>query len=832
MMALTKLFTILTFTNMHLCHSINVWFGCLWIVAILLGLSESHGRILDTDDASNDSGTTPVAYNRRSFIIHGKPTLLLSGSIHYTRIPPSDWNNVFQMAKELGLNCIQTLVIWSEHEPEPNKFNWEGYGDLVKFIDLAAAHDLYVVVRIGPYICGEYYFGGIPLWMRHVTDDEDGREIGCFRCSDALWEREMKRWVSIVVNKLRPQLASNGGPIIWMQVENEYDPDDAYLEWAVDMARNVTTEIPWSLCGHNINECNKLNGHGKDSTTINNNGQTNKVVCTVNGFWSEAGVGVSQPGPVFFDKLWSGNPTQPAAWTEDQGWFDIWGYGRRVRWTSDVLYGIARFLAYGGSYHNFYMLSGGNNYGLRAGRDATTAYAADTAIDNLLLRHEPRFSSLQALFAVIRSIEKELLQQSVPVKPVPLKRTHGSRNNNSTAETHEYGKIAFLSNYGETALESGTFDYKGHSYSIPNHTVVLLDTSSHKVLFNTSASSVVDKDQNLLRQEGPEETALEPIPLTNWVSFQEQVAYGAIRRSQEESPEQLNITKNKSDYLWYSFQTEHAGKISVEAIGYGGYQYVYVNGRLSDTVTTAGVVGAEGNTSSLSERQLLRVHKNGHKKRKVDIFSVAMGLANQKKRVDILSVAMGMSTSVSPQTGKGIKSVSVGKGNPPYTTFATAWKLKGEELEIYTEKGASRVPWEPMSSSILKPTDGLMWLKGSFEVPKSLLPFVGGAQPNQTALVVNLQGLNKGMAYVNGFHLGRYWLVKGECDGGCAPPKHGHHCFLHWAGCGRPTQHLYHIPFEVLKASGNTLTLFEETESQKKRNLDQVHIKVAHNHIP
>lgn len=109
-----------------------------------------------------------------------------------------------------------------------------------------------------------------------------------------------------------------------------------------------------------------------------------------------------------------------------------------------------------------------------------------------------------------------------------------------------------------------------------------------------------------------------------------------------------------------------------------------------------------------------------------------------------------------------------------------------------------------------------------------------GAQPNQTALVINMLGLNKGAAYVNGFNIGRYWLEPGQCTGVCAPPMHGSHCFIHWKGCGKPTQHLYHVPFEVLKATGNVLTVFEETAPQPTvtgpRDLASVKVQVLHDH--
>jgi beta-galactosidase GanA len=91
-------------------------------------------------------------------------------------------------------------------------------------MDTAKANDLKVVLRIGPYICGEYYFGGLPLWLRHV----DGAT--CFRCDDPVWEREMQRIVSIVVAEMTNQLWPNGGPIIMLQIENEYSGNQTYLE--------------------------------------------------------------------------------------------------------------------------------------------------------------------------------------------------------------------------------------------------------------------------------------------------------------------------------------------------------------------------------------------------------------------------------------------------------------------------------------------------------------------------------------------------------------------------------------------------------------------------
>ena len=704
-----------------------------------------------------------------------------------------------------------------------------------RFIELAAENELYVVLRIGPYICGEYYYGGIPLWMRHQIDYDNGKEIECYRCADPVWKREMSRSVRTVVNKVKPLLASKGGPIIWMQVENEYDKDDEYLEWATSMARNTTTEIPWSLCGHNITQCNQLNRkHNKELSV-----HENKVICTVNGFWVEEGEHGSQPGPEFFKKLWSGNTAQPAVWTEDQGWFDIWNMAHRVRSTSDQLYGMARFFAYGGAYHNFYMLTGGNNYGLRAGRDATTAYAPDTVIDNFLLRHEPRFSSFQKFFQVVKEHEMELLYHSVPVSPIPLNLSSVAQTMRveGTAELHQYGNLAFLSNFGELSNQSGYFDCGGNSYFLPNHTVVIVNLASQEVLFNTSASS---SEKNAV------ESTLEPtkIRITDWRYFQEKVAYGAVHNNgPQESPDQLDITENLSDYTWYTFYTSTKGNISIEGKGWGGLQYSYVDGLRSDQIT-------EPCWNRYSMKRRLRVtegvrqfqEKSKSEADKKSVTTTATTQSVSLRRIDILSVAMGLTTVVSPQASKGVASVTIsGEGNISnvYTNFSTAWKLKGEEMEIFTEAGTNRVDWQTVSSPKLSPDDGLIWLQGTFDVPEALHPFLGGAQPNQTAIAVNLGGLYKGMAYVNGWSIGRYWLARGSCPTNsvtsCAPPLHGRHCFLHYEGCGEPTQSLYHIPFALLKPQHNRITLFEENNASphhhhQSRNLDHVFLEVLHNH--
>ncbi len=286
------------------------------------------------------------------------------------------------------------------------------------------------MVRIGPYVCGEYYFGGIPLWLREVDD------VQCFRCSDPVWEREAARFVGEVVAQLSGAklLWDQGGPVVMLQIENEYNgPDSAYLSWTVQMAQNLTlslgSQVPWNLC-HDQPKCAAVNAARLPGYP--------EVLCTINGFWMDDwDNNNAQPCPKWFSDQHALNPGQPTMWTEDQGWFDQWGVAKRVRHSSDQIYGVARALAFGASYHNFYMVTGGSNFGRQAGGEVVTAYAPDTVIDYLLLRHQPRFDGYAAFFHAVLKVSRVLLNapiaQGVPLMPLSSSSSSPSSSFSSTA---------------------------------------------------------------------------------------------------------------------------------------------------------------------------------------------------------------------------------------------------------------------------------------------------------------------------------------------------------------------------------------------------------------
>lgn len=139
----------------------------------------------------------------------------ISGSLHYSRVPAFYWKDRLTKMRAAGLNAVQTYVPWNFHNPFPDVFRFDGDYDVVQFLKLAQEAGLLVVLRAGPYICGEWEMGGLPSWLLRNTSI-------VLRSSDAGYLRKVDEWYSVLFPKLVPLLYENGGPIISVQVENEY----------------------------------------------------------------------------------------------------------------------------------------------------------------------------------------------------------------------------------------------------------------------------------------------------------------------------------------------------------------------------------------------------------------------------------------------------------------------------------------------------------------------------------------------------------------------------------------------------------------------------------
>ncbi|HKT57084.1 MAG TPA: beta-galactosidase family protein [Microbacterium sp.] len=296
------------------------------------------------------------------FLLDGHPHRILSGALHYFRVHPDDWADRIRKARLLGLNTIETYVAWNAHEPARGAWDATGANDLGRFLDLVAAEGMHAIVRPGPYICAEWHNGGLPVWL---TADADMR----LRSSDPRYLAEVTAYLRRVYDVVRPRQVDHGGPVILVQIENEYGAygcDRRYLETLVEATRGAGITVP-------------LTTIDQPEPAMLRAGSLPGLHLT-GSFGSRAGERLAtlrdhQPtGPLMCAEFWD-------------GWFDWWGGLHHTTSAADAAAELDALLAAGASV-NLYMLHGGTNPGLTNGANhkgrylpITTSYDYDAPLD-------------------------------------------------------------------------------------------------------------------------------------------------------------------------------------------------------------------------------------------------------------------------------------------------------------------------------------------------------------------------------------------------------------------------------------------------------------------
>ena len=180
-----------------------------------------------------------AAYTNRSLTLNGDSSLFFSGSVHYPRSTPGMWPSIMQTLVAGGCNMVEIYVFWNFHQPVEGVVDWSGRGNLTLILDAAAAAGLFVNLRIGPYVCAEWGYGGVPAWLAVKPGIR-------FRSYNSQWRAAMAQWVGIVIAATRNYYADKGGPIILAQIENELGGGDpAYTQWAGDLANGFGVGCVW-----------------------------------------------------------------------------------------------------------------------------------------------------------------------------------------------------------------------------------------------------------------------------------------------------------------------------------------------------------------------------------------------------------------------------------------------------------------------------------------------------------------------------------------------------------------------------------------------------------
>jgi len=316
------------------------------------------------------------------FLLDGKPFQILSGEMHYARIPRAYWRDRMEMAKAMGLNTIATYVFWNVHEPEPGVWNFSGNADLPEFLREAQQEGLRVILRAGPYSCAEWEFGAFPAWLL-----ADPKMETALRSNDPAFMVPAERWLMKLGQEVAPFQIGRGGPIIAVQMENEYGDFGSGQEYLKHLHEIF---LKAGFTGALLFTTNPTRGEEKGSLP--------GTYAAVN-----FGIGHAAQGLDFLERFRPGQPLFAAEYWP--GWFDHWGQPHQTRPIAPQIADLETILSRGASL-NLYMFHGGSSFGFMSGASWTdsqympdvTSYDYDAPLDEAG-HPTPKYYAYRKVFA-------------------------------------------------------------------------------------------------------------------------------------------------------------------------------------------------------------------------------------------------------------------------------------------------------------------------------------------------------------------------------------------------------------------------------------------------
>ena len=411
--------------------------------------------------SQHDKGSFVIGES--SFLLNGKPYVVRSGEMHFMRIPEAYWEHRLKMAKAMGLNTVCAYMFWNAHEEKPDEFNFSGRRDVAKFCRLAQKEGLYVILRPGPYSCAEWEFGGFPWWLLKKKDLQ-------LRTRDPYYIERAKKYLIEVGKQLAPLQITKGGPIIMVQVENEYGSyghDTVYMGMIRDILKEAGFEVPLFAC----------------------DGPSQMVNDKRSDLFSVVNFGGNPEGA--FKALRKLQPKGPLMCGEYYpGWFDSWGKPHHTGETAPIIKNLKWMLDHKASF-SIYMAHGGTSFGLWSGANCppyspqTSSYDYDAPIS------EPGWETEK--YDAIRQLFSKYLQKGEKIPEIPPKNPvitipvfqvtemapvfdnlTGGINDNTPKNMEEYDE-----GYGcivyRTSLSASKTARKLHLDEVHDYAVILLD---------------------------------------------------------------------------------------------------------------------------------------------------------------------------------------------------------------------------------------------------------------------------------------------------------------------------------------------------------------------
>ncbi|MBR5529817.1 MAG: beta-galactosidase [Oscillospiraceae bacterium] len=289
-----------------------------------------------------------VTWHDRSFYIDGEPVCFHCGAIHYFRSLPEKWPELLRKLKQCGMNAVETYCAWNLHESKPGEFCFEGRADVEKFIEIAEKEGLYVIVRPGPYICGEWEFGGLPGWL---LKDEGFR----YRTDEGDYLKYTKRYFDELMPRIIPHLQTKGGNVVLFAAENEYGSfgnSRTYMNKCVQMLKDYGVDVP------------VITADGHTGMYLDG-GKADDSLITINFGYSKG-----ELTPEHTRALWENQPNAPVFHMEHWvGAISHWNEGRMTYDPDLAAEEVQAHLEQNASF-NLYMFHGGTNFGFYNGANA------------------------------------------------------------------------------------------------------------------------------------------------------------------------------------------------------------------------------------------------------------------------------------------------------------------------------------------------------------------------------------------------------------------------------------------------------------------------------